>query len=68
MNDHVFLIFPTDSGCLYTFGDGRHGKLGQGEESFSNLFIPTKVDRFQGFLVEQVCIIHGIKDEQEARS
>ncbi|PIK61243.1 hypothetical protein BSL78_01802 [Apostichopus japonicus] len=44
----------TESGCLYTFGDGRHGKLAQGEESFSNLFVPERVRRLKGFLVEQV--------------
>ncbi|XP_071505930.1 X-linked retinitis pigmentosa GTPase regulator-like, partial [Diadema antillarum] len=44
----------TAKGCLYTFGDGRHGKLAQGEESFSNIFVPTKVHRFKGFVVEQV--------------
>ncbi|XP_030849954.1 X-linked retinitis pigmentosa GTPase regulator isoform X2 [Strongylocentrotus purpuratus] len=44
----------TAKGCLYTFGDGRHGKLGQGEESFSNVFTPSKVHRFNGFLVEEV--------------
>ncbi|KAJ8026832.1 X-linked retinitis pigmentosa GTPase regulator [Holothuria leucospilota] len=44
----------TESASLYTFGDGRHGKLAQGEESFSNLFVPTRVKRFKGFYVEQV--------------
>ncbi|XP_063954915.1 X-linked retinitis pigmentosa GTPase regulator-like isoform X2 [Lytechinus pictus] len=44
----------TAKGCLYTFGDGRHGKLAQGEESFSNVFIPSKVLRFNGFLVQEV--------------
>ncbi|XP_022104478.1 X-linked retinitis pigmentosa GTPase regulator-like, partial [Acanthaster planci] len=44
----------TDSGSLYMCGDGRHGKLCQGDESFSNLFHPAKVKRFKGFYVEQV--------------
>ena len=41
-------------GEMFTFGDGRHGKLGMGDESFSNLFQPTKVVRFKRFCVEQV--------------
>ena len=44
----------TRNGEMYTFGDGRHGKLGMGDESFSNLFQPTKVKRFIKFSVEQV--------------
>ncbi|XP_071800528.1 X-linked retinitis pigmentosa GTPase regulator-like isoform X3 [Asterias amurensis] len=50
--NHTALI--TEHGSLYMFGDGRHGKLCQGDESFSNLFQPTKVKRFKGFHVEQV--------------
>ena len=44
----------TKNGEMYTFGDGRHGKLGMGDESFSNLFQPTKVMRFTTFCVHQV--------------
>ncbi|CAB4011045.1 Hypothetical predicted protein [Paramuricea clavata] len=44
----------TKNGEMYSFGDGRHGKLGMGDESFSNLFQPTKVKRFKKFDVEQV--------------
>ena len=44
----------TKNGEMYTFGDGRHGKLGMGDESFSNLFQPTKVMRFIKFCVHQV--------------
>ena len=44
----------TRNGEMYTFGDGRHGKLGMGDESFSNLFQPTRVTRFKRFNVEQV--------------
>lgn len=47
------LVFP-ENGRLYTFGDGRHGKLGQGEECFSNQFRPVKVSRFENFSVESV--------------
>ncbi|KAG9339478.1 hypothetical protein JZ751_023617 [Albula glossodonta] len=35
-----------DTGLLYTFGDGRHGKLGLGEENFTNQFKPTLCPRF----------------------
>lgn len=37
-----------------TFGDGRHGKLGLGEENFSNQFAPTLVQRLRGFTVTAV--------------
>lgn len=43
----------TKHGNLYTCGDGRHGKLGMGEESFSNLFKLEKVRRFDGFTVQK---------------
>ncbi|XP_052004315.1 trichohyalin [Xyrauchen texanus] len=42
--NHSALI--TDSGLLYTFGDGRHGKLGHGDENFTNQFSPTVCQRF----------------------
>lgn len=44
----------TKHGNLYTCGDGRHGKLGMGEESFSNLFKLEKVTRFDNFVVQEV--------------
>lgn len=44
----------TKHGNLYTCGDGRHGKLGMGEESFSNLFKLEKVTRFDQFTVKTV--------------
>ena len=44
----------TKHGNLYTCGDGRHGKLGMGEESFSNLFKLEKVTRFDNFVVQKV--------------
>ncbi|XP_070189612.1 X-linked retinitis pigmentosa GTPase regulator-like isoform X2 [Littorina saxatilis] len=49
-----FTAIVSEKGQLYTFGDGRHGKLGLGQESFSNQFTPQKVDRFQKFVVTQV--------------
>ena len=39
---------------MYTFGDGRHGKLALGEESFSNQFQPSAVERFVNFTIDQV--------------
>lgn len=39
---------------LYTFGDGRHGKLGLGEENFTNQFKPTLCPRFLKYNVQAV--------------
>uniref|UniRef100_A0A671T8C1 X-linked retinitis pigmentosa GTPase regulator n=1 Tax=Sinocyclocheilus anshuiensis TaxID=1608454 RepID=A0A671T8C1_9TELE len=50
--NHTALI--TDSGLLYTFGDGRHGKLGLGEENFTNQFKPTLCPRFLDYHVHSV--------------
>uniref|UniRef100_A0A672M8J4 X-linked retinitis pigmentosa GTPase regulator n=2 Tax=Sinocyclocheilus grahami TaxID=75366 RepID=A0A672M8J4_SINGR len=50
--NHTALI--TDSGLLYTFGDGRHGKLGLGEENFTNQFKPTLCPRFLDHYVHSV--------------
>uniref|UniRef100_A0A4W3I5X0 X-linked retinitis pigmentosa GTPase regulator n=1 Tax=Callorhinchus milii TaxID=7868 RepID=A0A4W3I5X0_CALMI len=44
----------TTNGLLYTFGDGRHGKLGHGEENFTNQFKPTLCSRFLKFTVQSV--------------
>ncbi|XP_011382750.1 X-linked retinitis pigmentosa GTPase regulator isoform X2 [Pteropus vampyrus] len=50
--NHTALI--TDVGLMYTFGDGRHGKLGLGMENFTNQFIPTLCSNFLRFMVELV--------------
>ncbi|KAM6143229.1 X-linked retinitis pigmentosa GTPase regulator [Erethizon dorsatum] len=50
--NHTALI--TDIGLMYTFGDGRHGKLGLGLENFSNQFFPTVCSEFLRFTVQLV--------------
>ncbi|XP_054363648.1 X-linked retinitis pigmentosa GTPase regulator isoform X7 [Mirounga angustirostris] len=50
--NHTALI--TDIGLMYTFGDGRHGKLGLGLENFTNQFIPTLCSNFLRFIVQLV--------------
>lgn len=48
-----------DDGLLYTFGDGRHGKLALGEENFTNQFKPTLCPRFLECNVQAVGVKHG---------
>nr|QGH83528.2 retinitis pigmentosa GTPase regulator transcript variant 6 [Canis lupus familiaris]QGH83529.2 retinitis pigmentosa GTPase regulator transcript variant 7 [Canis lupus familiaris]QGH83530.2 retinitis pigmentosa GTPase regulator transcript variant 8 [Canis lupus familiaris]WBW89592.1 X-linked retinitis pigmentosa GTPase regulator splice variant 4 [Canis lupus familiaris]WBW89593.1 X-linked retinitis pigmentosa GTPase regulator splice variant 5 [Canis lupus familiaris] len=50
--NHTALI--TDMGLMYTFGDGRHGKLGLGLENSTNQFIPTLCSNFLRFIVQLV--------------
>uniref|UniRef100_M4AUG5 X-linked retinitis pigmentosa GTPase regulator n=1 Tax=Xiphophorus maculatus TaxID=8083 RepID=M4AUG5_XIPMA len=42
----------TESGLLYSFGDGRHGKLGLGDQNFTNHFHPAVVPRFLPLAVQ----------------
>ena len=48
--NHTVLV--SDSGRLFTFGDGRHGKLCLDVETTINHFLPANADRFRGFKVE----------------
>ncbi|EDL97616.1 rCG42876 [Rattus norvegicus] len=48
--NHTALM--TDIGLMYTFGDGRHGKLGLGMENFTNQFFPTLCSNFLKFTVQ----------------
>ncbi|XP_054422535.1 X-linked retinitis pigmentosa GTPase regulator isoform X2 [Pteronotus mesoamericanus] len=50
--NHTALI--TDLGHMYTFGDGRYGKLGLGMENFTNQFVPTLCPNFLTF---RVCLV-----------
>ncbi|XP_055987201.1 X-linked retinitis pigmentosa GTPase regulator [Sorex fumeus] len=50
--NHTALV--TDVGLMYTFGDGRHGKLGLGMENFTNQFNPTLCSNFFRFVVQLV--------------
>ncbi|XP_072812784.1 X-linked retinitis pigmentosa GTPase regulator isoform X6 [Vicugna pacos] len=50
--NHTALI--TDIGLMYTFGDGRHGKLGLGLENFTNQFVPTLCSNFLRFIIQLV--------------
>ncbi|XP_040521260.1 X-linked retinitis pigmentosa GTPase regulator isoform X2 [Gallus gallus] len=40
-----------ENGLMFTFGDGRHGKLGLGEENFANQFDPALCSNFLSFTV-----------------
>ncbi|NXH20532.1 RPGR regulator, partial [Bucco capensis] len=40
-----------ENGLMFTFGDGRHGKLGLGQENFTNHFEPTLCYNFLRFTV-----------------
>ncbi|XP_029390048.1 X-linked retinitis pigmentosa GTPase regulator isoform X2 [Mus pahari] len=50
--NHTALM--TELGLLYTFGDGRHGKLGLGMENFTNQFFPTLCSNFLRFAVQLI--------------
>lgn len=50
------LFLFLEGGLLYTFGDGRHGKLGLGEENFTNQFKPMLCPRFLKYNVQGVSV------------
>nr|XP_017205411.2 X-linked retinitis pigmentosa GTPase regulator [Oryctolagus cuniculus] len=50
--NHTALI--TELGRMYTFGDGRYGKLGLGLENFTNQFVPTLCCDFLRFMIQLV--------------
>ncbi|XP_029329276.1 X-linked retinitis pigmentosa GTPase regulator isoform X1 [Mus caroli] len=50
--NHTALM--TELGLLYTFGDGRHGKLGLGMDNFTNQFFPTLCSNFLRFAVQLI--------------
>ncbi|CAO2636483.1 X-linked retinitis pigmentosa GTPase regulator [Lemmus lemmus] len=50
--NHTALM--TDMGLMYTFGDGRHGKLGLGMENFTNQSFPTLCCNFLKFTVQLI--------------
>nr|XP_044996934.1 X-linked retinitis pigmentosa GTPase regulator isoform X1 [Jaculus jaculus] len=50
--NHTALM--TDIGLMYTFGDGRYGKLGLGMENFTNQFFPTLCSNFLRFTVKLI--------------
>ncbi|NXI63835.1 RPGR regulator, partial [Anseranas semipalmata] len=47
--NHTAVI--AENGLMFTFGDGRHGKLGLGEENFANQFDPALCSNFLSFTV-----------------
>ncbi|NXO00494.1 RPGR regulator, partial [Rhinopomastus cyanomelas] len=47
--NHTAVI--AENGLMFTFGDGRHGKLGFGEENFTNQFDPALCYNFLSFTV-----------------
>ena len=61
-----FTASSADNGLLYTFGDGRYGKLGLGEENYVNHFSPTLSTRFLQHAVESVSEGDGSRRSGEA--
>lgn len=55
---NISFVCILDIGLMYTFGDGRHGKLGLGMENFTNQFFPTLCSNFLRFTVQLVRVSH----------
>lgn len=51
---YVWIFDYVEKGQLYTFGDGRHAKLGLDHECYSNQYFPERSKRFSKFIVTQV--------------
>eukprot|EP01137_Pigoraptor_chileana_P009764 Opistho-2@58484 len=41
-SEHTGVVL--ESGEILTFGEGRHGKLGHGDENFSNVSVPKRIE------------------------
>lgn len=50
---------------MFTFGDGRHGKLGLGEQNFTNQFDPTLCYNFLSFTVLLVKLVHASQTSKD---
>lgn len=51
---YMWIFDCVEKGQLYTFGDGRHAKLGLDHECYSNQYFPQRSKRFSKFIVTQV--------------
>lgn len=57
---NISFVCILELGLLYTFGDGRHGKLGLGMENFTNQFFPTLCSNFLRFAVQLVRVSYPL--------
>ncbi|XP_010176243.1 X-linked retinitis pigmentosa GTPase regulator, partial [Antrostomus carolinensis] len=61
--NHTAVI--AENGLMFTFGDGRHGKLGLGEQNFTNQFDPTLCYNFLSFTVLLVKLLFTLLRHQK---